>query len=263
MPNIADYVFNNVPAQLTPLQEFLDPITKGELAEIGVPKGGRCLDLGAGGGSVTLLLSELVGPDGLVGAIDQDVHMIPTGPNIEIKVQDMSKGDPLPVEGEFDLIHARLLMHHLPNRVERLNEFASLLKPGGWLLIGDFIRSAWRVLTAPTEQDVDLINRVREGLFLVLEAKDIDLQWGNKMHGVMLDAGLTNVRTRWHVETWTGGTYGCRLLENNIAQKRDDIVALGDVSQEEIDTFMKLLYDPNVVIRSHEFCSVRGQRPTE
>ncbi|MFI9154625.1 class I SAM-dependent methyltransferase [Streptomyces sp. NPDC053367] len=258
--NTADYVFHNVPEQLTPLQAFLDPFTRNELLELGVPAGARCLDLGAGGGSVTRMLSGLAGPRGTVTAIDQDVHMIPGGPNITVHTQDLGSGEPLPVSGPFDIIHARLLTHHLDNRVELVHRLAGELKPGGWLLLGEFVRSKPRVVAAPSEEDAEIFRTVLDGLYDVMTATHTHGDWGHHVETTMMDAGLVNTRTRWHFESFHGGSHGCRLLQNNVAQKRDDIVAHG-LPAADVDRFVNVLMtDPRMVVRSHEFISVRGQR---
>lgn len=260
MTNLADYVFTNMPAHLTPLEAFLDPVTEDELDEISVGEGWRCLDLAAGGGSVTRMLSSRVGPEGRVIAIDQDVHMLTGGPNIEIHTQDLGSDEPLPVPGPFDLIHARLLTHHLPNRRAVVHRLADALKPGGWILLGEFVRTPPTVLAAPTAADADLYRTVMETLFTVLAAK-VDIEWGHQVHAELLAAGLGPVRTRWHSETFTGGTHGCRLIANNVSQKRAELVAAG-LAPEEVDTFTnELVQNPALVVRSYEFCSIRGQRP--
>jgi SAM-dependent methyltransferase len=261
MPNIADYVFTNVSAQLTPLEAFLDPFTHAELDEIGVGEGWTCLDLGAGGGSITNHLAALVGPLGRVTAVDQDPHMLKPGPNIDVHTQDMSKDEPLPAPGPFELIHARLLTHHLPNRRELVHRLAGTLKPGGWLLLGEFVLSEPYVVTAHGEQEAGLFRRVLSALYEVGRRHGVHQEWGNEVHATMLDAGLTEVRTRWHSESWTGGEHGSRLLANNVSQKREQIIETG-LTGEEVDTFTDVLMrDPRMVVRSHLFCSIRGRRP--
>jgi trans-aconitate methyltransferase len=45
--------------------------------------------------------------------------------------------DPLP-EASFDLIHARLVLVHLPEREKVLARLMAALKPGGWLVDEEF-----------------------------------------------------------------------------------------------------------------------------
>ncbi|MFE7379620.1 class I SAM-dependent methyltransferase [Streptomyces zhihengii] len=259
MTNLADYVFHNVPAQLSPLEEFLDPFTRAELAEIAPAPGGRFLDLGAGGGSVTRMLSEIAGASGTVAAVDQDTHMVAPAPNVSIHTQDLSTGEPLPAEGPFDLVHARLLTHHLENRVQFVHQLAGSLKPGGWLLLGEFVRSAPKVVSAPSEKHAEAFVRVLDGLYDVMTARHTHGAWGHEVHATMLDAGLTDVRTQWHYQSWTGGGHGCRLFENNVSQKRDAMIEAG-FDAADIDLFLASMHDPAMVVRSHEFVSIRGRR---
>src|SRR5262249_23295301 len=42
--------------------------------------------------------------------------------------------DALPV-GEFDLVHTRMVLMHIPEREQILPRLAAALKPGGWLLL--------------------------------------------------------------------------------------------------------------------------------
>lgn len=261
MANVASYAFHNMPAHLSPLERFLDPVTQAELDEISVHEGWRCLDLAAGGGSVTAMLSDAVGPDGTVVAIDQDVHMLTPRDNVEIYLQDMDKREPLPADGPFDLIHARLLTHHLAHRREVVHDLAEELRPGGWLMLGEFVGSVPTVMSAPGDEEAALFCRVLEGLYNVLGDHGIDLTWGENVHGAMMEAGLESVRTRWFAETWTGGSYGCMLAKNNVTQKREQLVAAG-IAAEDVDRFTEeLMHDPRLVVRSHIFCSIRGQRP--
>src|SRR5215471_17929575 len=63
-------------ARLRLLEEFHDPLTASQLDAIGVGEGWRCLDVGAGGGSVTRMLAERVGTTGSVLAVDLDTSLL-------------------------------------------------------------------------------------------------------------------------------------------------------------------------------------------
>ena len=54
------------------VSQALEPSTAALLDGAGVREGMRCLDLGCGGGDVTLALARLVGPSGRVIGIDMD-----------------------------------------------------------------------------------------------------------------------------------------------------------------------------------------------
>lgn len=57
--------------RLALIERCYDPITTSRLTQLGVGAGWRCLDVGAGGGSIARWLRDQVGPDGEVVAIDR------------------------------------------------------------------------------------------------------------------------------------------------------------------------------------------------
>jgi ubiquinone/menaquinone biosynthesis C-methylase UbiE len=69
-----------------------------------------------GRGSIAAWLSERVGPTGQVIATDIGTRFLETlqRPNLEVRRHNIVT-DPLP-EDEFDLVHVRLVLMHLPER---------------------------------------------------------------------------------------------------------------------------------------------------
>ena len=120
--------------RLAALAEALDGGTVRQLDSIGVDRGRRCLEVGAGGGSIAAWLCDRVADEGTVVATDLDTTVLrePSRPNLEIRVHDVLE-DALP-EGEFDLVHLRLLLAWLSEPQRALRRLASALKPGGWML---------------------------------------------------------------------------------------------------------------------------------
>lgn len=262
-PRPSGYAFDNsapqAPAQLATLEAYLDPFTVACLAEVGVPAGARCLELGPGGGSIARWLAGQAGPTGQVVAVDQDTSKLAPAPNLAIVEHNLADG--LPVAGPFDLIHARLVLLHLPFRRRLLRELTGQLAPGGWLVLGEFSRQPLEVLTARDAADAGLFTRVIDALIEVLEqGHGADLDWAHQVRAAMVQAGLRRVHTAEHAETWIGGDPRCRLHEVNIRQKYDELRATG-VSEEELDRFCRIVSDPGFSARSWQFVCTRGQRP--
>src|SRR5262245_38265669 len=108
-----------------------DPATTRRLRDLGVHAGAHCLEVGAGRGSIASWLSHAVGPSGRVAAVDVDARFLRRIPaaNLEVFEQDVVAG-PLPT-GQFDVVHARLLLMHLPGRNALLARLAEKVRPGG------------------------------------------------------------------------------------------------------------------------------------
>jgi ubiquinone/menaquinone biosynthesis C-methylase UbiE len=136
--------------RLNSLTQLYDPGTMALIERLGLPPGARCAEVGAGTGSVAELLARHVGPGGQVLATDTDTRFLDPLADATITVarQDVTAA-PLP-RGQFDLIHARLLLEHLPQRDDVLASLAQGLAPGGWLLVEDLDWATAEVIDPPS-----------------------------------------------------------------------------------------------------------------
>jgi 2-polyprenyl-3-methyl-5-hydroxy-6-metoxy-1,4-benzoquinol methylase len=118
-------------------ESLLDPGTIRHLEALGVGPGWRCLEVGAGAGSITRWLCERVGPSGRVVATDLECDFIADfdEKNLEVRSHDISADDL--EEGAFDLVHSRMVLQHVPGRDEALKRMVRALAPGGVLLEED------------------------------------------------------------------------------------------------------------------------------
>ncbi|MEU7618785.1 methyltransferase [Micromonospora rifamycinica] len=254
------YQFHNSPHQLHPLQDVLDPHTIRELARVGVKPGMRALDLGAGAGSITRHLAGLVGPDGNVTAVDIDTRLLHPTRVIDVYQRDL-RTDPLPTTPHgYDLVNARCLLEHLPNRIDLLQQTIDLLRPNGWLILGEIVYSRIIVHRAPTQSDASLIIRVVHTILDTLADRGVDLHWGDTTPGLLLAAGMNHVQAHSHTETWTGGGPGCALYANNTHQLHDQLTDTG-LTAADLTRFTELMADPYVVVSSYQFATAHAQKP--
>jgi 2-polyprenyl-3-methyl-5-hydroxy-6-metoxy-1,4-benzoquinol methylase len=100
--------------RLALIEQCYDPMTIARLTELGVATGWSCADVGAGGGSVSRWLRDRVGPQGRVVAIDLDTRFFEDEPKIEARRCDITTEEL--EQDAFDLVHCRLLLHHLRGR---------------------------------------------------------------------------------------------------------------------------------------------------
>lgn len=153
-----------------------DRITSAHLDRIGVQPGARCLDIGAGSGTVAHDLADRVGPTGHVLATDVSVaDTTPEVPRIRRLVHDISR-DPLP-PGPFDVVFSRAVLHFVPARQGLLARLVALLRPGGVLAVETFdfgtvareaspAQAAWQLLVAASSRsdiEVDWLLGLADG----------------------------------------------------------------------------------------------------
>jgi SAM-dependent methyltransferase len=129
--------------RLRVLSRVMGPMTARHLARTGVEPGARCLDVGCGGGDVTLMLAALTGPGGDVVGVDIDdvklrlarYEAVDAGiENVEYR---RAAVDELPTDGAFDLAYARFLLSHLPDPAAALRRMIAAVRPGGVVAVQD------------------------------------------------------------------------------------------------------------------------------
>lgn len=129
--------------RLRVLGRVMRPTTLPLLDRAGVTAGLRCLDVGCGGGDVTLDLASLVGLTGQVLGVDRDATKIELAraeaaqvavTNVEFRVGDLADGLG---EEEYDVVYARFLLTHLSDPVAAVATMTRALRPGGRLVVED------------------------------------------------------------------------------------------------------------------------------
>lgn len=114
--------------RLESIQRSVDAFTTGILDRLPIESSWNCLELGAGSGSIAYWLAERC-PDGRVVATDLDTRHLDAdrAAHLEIQEADITREDYAP--GSFDLIHARYLFCHLPERDHMVARAAGWLSP--------------------------------------------------------------------------------------------------------------------------------------
>lgn len=249
------------PGRFGVLERCYDVQTRRCLSRIGIGPGQRCLEVGAGAGSVAVWMADQVGPKGAVLATDIKPHLsYADSPNLTVARHDVMI-DPLP-EAAYDLVHARLVLLHLPGRLEALRRLIAALKPGGSLLLEEFDCSWTPVVRASDPADAVLFEQVHTAFLRCLTAAGAEPLWGRKVFGAMADAGLVGLTSETYAETWTGGGPGIGLHRFNTEQLAIDLAAEG-VSEGDLSRFWAVLKDPGFAVNSYPLVSVWARRPDQ
>jgi len=246
-------------ARLDAVEAFLDPGTIALLDRIGVRPGWHCLELGAGGGSIASWLAERAGAAGRVVATDLDTrHLVAavSAPTIEVLRHDIVN-EPL-AEGAFDLIHARLVLEHLPERDRVLPKLVRGLRPGGWLLIEsvDYISAVPVSALGAREHEHSQDVRLRQ-----FDGAGIKFDLGRHLPRMLRDNGLADIGNEGRVFVMEGGSPGALWFQLSMEQLRPRLVGPGKLSDAEVDRMLALFADPDWAALSPVIFAAWGRRP--
>lgn len=150
------------------------------LDRLGPIVGWRCVDVGAGGGDVTVALAELVGAEGRIYAVDSDprardaVAEAAAAAGQGQVVALTQAGEDLLLPEPVDLAFCRFVLMHVVDPLMVLQRMARAAKPGGWVVAQEPITSAGRVggvaLSMPDARHPDI------GALLPALARDAGLE---------------------------------------------------------------------------------------
>ncbi len=119
------------------------------LDRLGIGPGWVCVDVGAGGGDVSVALAEIVGRDGRVYAVDSDPQArdeVAKAAAAHSQVVAITQaGEDLRLPEAVDLAFCRFLLLHVLDPAVVLARMASAVRPGGWVVAQEPITSAGRI----------------------------------------------------------------------------------------------------------------------
>ena len=201
------------------------------------------------------MLAERVGSSGSVLAVDLDTSLLEglASDRIVVRRQDIMSEPPAPAA--FDLVHARLVLMHVPSRFVALRRLAGAARPGGWVAVVD--PDFTTVSLTPTNP---IWERIWSIFFDTVIAGGWDPGYGARLCGDLLAAGLVDVQAEYEARCEPGGLISSRLMSLTLERLRDRMIALG-ADSDEIDEARQLLEDPANTINSPTSCMARARRP--
>ena len=123
------------------------------LDRLGLREGWRCVDVGAGGGDVTVALAEVVGRDGRVYAVDSDPaarDLVASAASNHSQVIAITQAaEELLLPELVDLAFCRFLLLHVHDPLVALRRMGGAVREGGWVVAQEPVTSAGRVNGRP------------------------------------------------------------------------------------------------------------------
>jgi len=264
MSDRTSYMFDNTTAeaekQLGFLAGILDAHSFEVLARLRIAPGSTCLDIGPGAGTVTRWLADAVGETGKVVALDVAPQHVPTEGVIEVRQGDVRVVDLEP--GGYDLIHARLVLMHLPERVEVLTRLVGALRPGGRIVLSDWDCTATDLMLvhAADPAAFEAFAAFQRTLVAFGTKHGVSATWAREVPAAMTAAGLIDVESTVYNRLWAGGEPGCVLHASNSRQREDALLANG-ATIEQLETLRAAMADPATLAWSYLMYTTVGRRP--
>lgn len=223
------------------------PDTQAFFRRAGLGPGMQCLDVGCGGGAVTIEMARIVGPNGHVEGIDMDPVKLELAAsaakhsgvgNVRFRrqlVQDWS------ATSSYDVVYSRFLLQHLTNPGTLLQQMWAAVRPGGILMVEDCDWTGWSA--DPPSPGVDFL---RERYIKLLERRGGDPRIGLKLaryfrgvgagvSGIAVQASLRTERAGKQLAWLTVETCSEAFLSENIATREEIDAALADLVRHADD----------------------------
>ncbi len=239
------------------MSDLLDPSSEFHLIRTGVTTGWRCLEIGAGNGSLSQWLAQRVGPAGHVIATDIRTDLMEgiAGGNLEVRKFDVVHDEP--PGAPYDLVAIRALLHHLPERHAVVSRMAAWLKPGGWLFVQepDFYPSS---TVEPPSQ-----NHFWEQFIQWATTHHIDYYVGRKIPAWLQAEGLLNINSEGHASLYNGGSGFAAWWVYGIREVADKLQSEGGVSHATLDEFFAFYRNPTYWTTTIAFMATTAQRPSD
>ena len=237
------------------LEDHVDSLSIEAIEAVGIAPGARCLEIGAGAGSIARWFAARAGDPRLVTAIDLDTRLLQplAADGIEVVRHDVLVDD-FPPES-FDIVHARAVLEHIPAREEALDRIAPWLAPNGALVLVDC--AAYPVFSSHHEAFakamaawVDIIGRT-----------GTDYDWTRTFPEPLQRHGYRDVGAAAIAPVFRGGAPIARFWSLTLETLRTRIVESRLLADAEIDEAQSLLTDPGFWDFGAGWVAAWGRRP--
>jgi SAM-dependent methyltransferase len=237
------------------LEAHVDPLSIAAIEAAGIGPGFRCLEIGAGAGSIARWFAQQVGDASLVCAIDLDTRLLTplADEGIVVRQHDMLVDDFPP--GSFDVVHARAVLEHIPAREHALDRIVDWLAPDGALVLVDC--ASYPIHSSPHEP----FREAMKAWVDVIGRTGTDYEWTRTFPEPLQRHGYRDVGAAAIAPVLQGGTPIASFWSLTLETLRPRIVEAGLVSEAGLDDARRLLADPQVWDFGAGWVAAWGKRP--
>lgn len=238
-----------------------DPTSRRHFTRLGIGDGWRCLEVGAGGGSIARWLSERVGASGAVVAADIDPRFLDDLrlPNVEVRRLDITKDELEP--DSFDVIHCRLLLMHMSDPAGVLRRMTDALRPGGWILAEEPDNEVVAAVDHTHPLAHAFTDAYRKRIQFVRDAGIMDFVLGKSLPALMKRVGLVDIGNEGTARIRQGGDGMSGIWLRTWEMLDPRLVSESVLTDNEADLTRRAYLDPSFTYREQLMVSAWGRRP--
>jgi SAM-dependent methyltransferase len=217
------------------IEEALDPTTRMHLQRTGIQAGWRCLELGAGAGSIMQWLGSFVGDRGSVVGVDRNTSHIHglSGPRSHIVSGDFLD---VTLKADFDLAHCRYVLIHNQASQALLHRLGRLLNRNGYLVVEEPDFTSAKLLDRGSDGSQQ---RVNNAICRMFEARHLDPAYGLRLPEIVAAEGLQIVEVDAHVHLACGGSSLARMMAASTRALADEYVGTGEATRADIERYVR------------------------
>ena len=156
------------------------------------------------------------------------------------------------------MIHERLVLQHIPERLDVLTRLVDALAPGGVILVEDFDTGEVRTVDRAGPHH-DLIVRTAEAFNRLLGTRGGTSDFAANVLRTLRGHGLEGTGANGYVPIDHGGTGWATVQAANARQVRDGLIGQG-ISPGDIDRCLEVMADPDTIVGSSVLISAWGRR---
>ncbi|WP_327175584.1 class I SAM-dependent methyltransferase [Streptomyces sp. NBC_01335] len=232
-----------------------DDLTLARLRALGAGPGWRCLDVGAGTGTVSRRLLGEAGVESVL-AVDRDVRFLGERPVPGLDLVEADITAPGFVSGTYDLVHARFVLMHLAEHERLITSLAELVAPGGVLVLSDAVDLSGD--RTPGTPYATAMRAMWQGLRASIGT---DVSWVPSYPQLLRGAGLEPVAAEIHVPPLQPESPISRFWADTWERSRSAMIATGLVDDAALDDAIRYLVSDECAALSAGMLTAWGWKP--
>jgi SAM-dependent methyltransferase len=191
-----------------------------------------------------------------VVATDINIQLLKDIARINLEVREHDIVVDAALGSNFDFVHSRWLLHHLPQPERAIQRMIEVVRPGGWLLLEEV--DFFPVHTSISQVYADFMVALTG---TVVKASGRDCFWARTLPSLVAGMGLQQVAGEGDFSVLQGGSPMAEFFVLTADQMRERILASGGMSEVRLDEALALLKSPNFWALGGAGVAVWGRRP--